>query len=203
MLYADPSWCSDDLGDIRWQSRCWEVPDKTAATRVSRSQIGCCKFVPGSWSRCWCAGINSGVVPGFTNCTNCGNHGCVCQQGTITKAVVRSCASFASTLPTILYGGKRKEVRFNQHREKAFTWYASGSGLYDAYLEHLEFRRPANRSISGFLNWSKGTWQPSHLRTTLFYVTFIFHIIPSTSNFCYLISASPAFQTCIKKIVRS
>ena len=31
-LYADPPWCSDDLGNIRWQSRCWEVPDKIAAT---------------------------------------------------------------------------------------------------------------------------------------------------------------------------
>ena len=28
-----------------------------------------------------------------TNCTNCENHRCVCQQGTITKAVAQSCAS--------------------------------------------------------------------------------------------------------------
>ena len=31
------------------------------------------------------------------------------------------------------------------------------------------------------------------------YVEFIFHKIPSFSNFCYLICASPAFQTCIRK----
>ena len=31
------------------------------------------------------------------------------------------------------------------------------------------------------------------------YVEFIFHTIPSSSNFCHLICASPAFQTCIRK----
>ena len=36
------------------------------------------------------------------------------------------------------------------------------------------------------------------------YVAFIFYAIPSTSNFCHLICASPVFQTWIrKKIVRS
>ena len=34
-LCADPPWCSDDLSDIRWQSHCWEVPDKIAG--LSRS----------------------------------------------------------------------------------------------------------------------------------------------------------------------
>ena len=119
-LCADPPSYSDNLSDVRWQSRCWEMPGKIAATRLSRSQIGCCKFVPGS--RCWWVAISSGVVPGFTNRTNCGNHSCVCQQGTITKVVARYCASWASTLPTILNGGKVYELRFNQHREKVFTW---------------------------------------------------------------------------------
>ena len=52
-------------------------PTKLLFTRLIRSQIGCCKSVPGSWSRCWWAGINSGVVPGFTNRTNCGNQGTI------------------------------------------------------------------------------------------------------------------------------
>ena len=99
-LCADPPLCSDDLGDVRWQSRCWEKPEKIAPTRLSRSQIGYCKFVPDSWSRFWCAAINS-WVPGFTNSTHCGNHGCVCQQGNINKTVTRSCVSLASTVPTI------------------------------------------------------------------------------------------------------
>ena len=154
-MCADPPWCFDNLGNVRWQCRCWEVPNKIAATRLSRSQIGCCKFVPGSWSRCWWAGANNGVFPGFTNRTNSGNHVCVCQQGTITKAAARSCASLASTLPTILNGEKTYKLRFNQHREKTFTWHASGSGFYDACLVHLVFRRLANRSISGFPNSSK------------------------------------------------
>ena len=124
-LCADPLWYSDDLGIIRRQSHCWEVSDKIAATRLSQSQIVCCEFVPGSWRRCWWARISNGFVPGFTNRTNCGNHGCACQQGTITKAVAQSCASLASTLQTILNGGKIQESRFNQHIEKAFTWYAS------------------------------------------------------------------------------
>ena len=131
------------------------LSDKIAATRLSRSQIGCCKFVPGSWNRCWWPGVSSGVVSGFTNCTNCGDHGCVCQQETTTKAVAQSCASLASTLPTILNEGNIYELSFNQHREKTVTWYASGSGLYDAYLVHLVFSRLANRSASGFSNRSK------------------------------------------------
>ena len=127
---------------------------QNCCTRLSQSQIRCCKFVPGSRSRCWWAGINSDVVPGFTNHTNCGNHGCVCQQGTITKDVARPCASLGSTLWTILNGGKIFELRSNQHRKKAFTWYASGSGLYGAYLlVRLVFRRLVSRSIYGFPNW--------------------------------------------------
>ena len=145
-LCADLPWCSDNLGNVRLQFHCWEVPDKIATTRLSQSQIGCCNFVPGGWSRCWWAGINSGFIPGFTKRTNFGNNGCVGQQGTITKAVPQSCASSASTLLTILNGGKIYELRFNQHREKAFIWYASESGLYDAYLVHLVFRRLADRS---------------------------------------------------------
>ena len=155
-LCADAPRCSDVLGDVRRQSRCWEVPVKISTTRLSQSQIRCCKFVPGSRSRCWWAGINSGVVPGFTNHTNCGNHGCVCQQGTITKDVAQPCASLGSTLWTILNGGKIFELRSNQHRKKAFTWYASGSGLCGAYLlVRLVFRRLVSRSIYGFPNWSE------------------------------------------------
>ena len=77
-LYADPPWCSDDLGNIRWQSAVGRRLTKLLRPDWVGSQIGCWKFVPGSWSRCWCAGINSGVVPHFTNSTNCGNHSCVC-----------------------------------------------------------------------------------------------------------------------------
>ena len=131
-LCASAPWCSDDLDDVRWQSRFWESPNKITTSRLSQSQIAGSKFVPGSWSRCWWAGINSGAVPGFTNPTNCGNHGCICQRGTITKGVIQFCASLATTLPTILNLGKIYELRFNQHREKTFTWYASASGLCDA-----------------------------------------------------------------------
>ena len=131
----------------------WSGRHQVTVPLLGGARQNCCYQTELSW--CWWAGINSGVVPGSTSRTNSGNHGCVCQQGTITKAVARSCASLASTLPTILNGGKIKELRFNQHIEKAFTWYASGSGLYDAYLVHLVFRRLANRSISGFPNWSK------------------------------------------------
>ena len=60
---SDPPWCSSDLDDIKWQC-------PAVGGCLTKSQIGCCKFVH-SWSRCWCAGINSGgVVPGFTNCTD-------------------------------------------------------------------------------------------------------------------------------------
>ena len=125
--------------------------------RLNQSQTGCCKFVPGSWSRYWWAGIDSGAFPGFTNreTTNCGYHGSACQKGTITKTVAQCCAGLVSTLLTIRNGEKIYELRFNQLREMAFTWYESGSGLYDAYLVHLIFRRLANRSISGFWKWSK------------------------------------------------
>ena len=104
LLCADPLWSSDGLGDVRWQSCCWEVPEKIIVSRLSRSQTGSCNFVPGSWSRYWWAGIKSGAAPGFTNWINCGNHCCVRQHGTITKTVAQSCISLASTLPTILMG---------------------------------------------------------------------------------------------------
>ena len=92
-LCPEPPWCSDDLSNVGWQSRCWEVPGKIAVASLSQSQIGCCKFVPGSWSRRWCAGINNGVVSSFTNRPNWGNHSCFCQHGTITRAVAWSCES--------------------------------------------------------------------------------------------------------------
>ena len=85
----------------------------------------------------------------------CTWYGCACQQRTIPKALARSCASFGGTFLTKLNEGKIYELRFNQNREKAFTWYASGAGLYDACLVHLVFRWLANKSISGFPNWSK------------------------------------------------
>ena len=57
------------------QQNYWKYPTKLLFTRLIQSQIGCYKFVPGSWSRCWWAGINSGVVPGSINRTNCENQG--------------------------------------------------------------------------------------------------------------------------------
>ena len=107
---AGPPWCTDNLGDIRWESCCWEVHDKIAANRLNQSQIGCSKFVPGSWSRC----------------TDCENYDRVYQQGTITKNVAPSCASLISTLPTTLNGEKIQEWRPDHHREKAFTLYYPG-----------------------------------------------------------------------------
>ena len=151
-LYADPPWCSDDLGNIRWQSAVGRRLTKLLLPDWVGSQIGCWKFVPGSWSRCWCAGINSGVDPHFTNCTNCGNHGCICYHLGCCSILCK----FGQHSSSYTKWGKNIGIkRFNQHRENVFMQYASGSGLYDAYLEHLEFRRLANRSISGFPNWSK------------------------------------------------
>lgn len=118
---------------------------KLAAVRQSRSQIVNCKFVSGSRNRCWWAGINSGVFPVFTNHTNCGNHGCVYQQGTITKAAAQPWAGSVSTFPTILNGEWIYESRSKLCREKTFIWYTSGSGVYDAYLVHLVFMRLAKQ----------------------------------------------------------
>ena len=61
-----------------------------------------------------------------------------------------------------------QERRFNQHREKAFTWYASGSGFFYAYLKHFVFRQLANRSISGFPNWSKRDLAINQSKTFIF-----------------------------------
>ena len=119
-LCASPVWSTYDLDNIRWQSCSWEVPNKIAAARLSWSQIGCSKFVPSSWSRCWWAGINNGVVPGFTNNADWWNYGCVSQQGTITKAVAWSCASLASTLPTVLNEGKIYELRLEQQNKDIY-----------------------------------------------------------------------------------
>ena len=118
---------------VAWGDSCWEVPKKTAATRLSQSQIGCCEFVPGSWSRCWWVGINSGVVPVFTNCTNCGNHGCL-PTGNYHQGCRLIPCKFGQHSSNYTKWGEIQELRFNQHTEKAFTWYVSGSGLYDAYI---------------------------------------------------------------------
>ena len=77
------------------------------------------------------------------------------KKGLSPRLPAQTWASLASTFPTLLNGGTIYELRSNQHRKKAYSWYASGSGLYDAYLVHLVFRWLAKRSISAFPNWPK------------------------------------------------
>ena len=60
------------------------------------------------------------VWPWFHHFTNC-----VCQQKNIKKTVAPSGVSLVSTLPTILNGEKIQKLKFQQHREKPFTWYTS------------------------------------------------------------------------------
>ena len=76
-------------------------------------------------------------------------------KGLSPRLPAQTWASLASALPTLLNGGTIYELRSNQHRKKAYSWYAWGPGFYDAYLVHLVFRWLAKRSISAFPNWSK------------------------------------------------
>ena len=92
------------------------------------------------------------------------SHSCVCQTGNYHQGCCPVLCNFGqhssndtkfSIVGRVLLAKLVQERRFNQHREKAFTWYASGSGFFYAYLKHFVFRQLANRSISGFPNWSK------------------------------------------------
>ena len=141
-LCAYPPWCSDDLEDDRWHSRRWEMRAKNDAARLSWSQIGCCKFVPGSWSRFY----QPHKLWGPWLCLATGDY----QQG--CHPIL---CKFGQHYSNNTKWGKTYKLRSNQHKEKTFTWYPCGSGFYDTYLVHLVFRRLATRSVSGFVNWSK------------------------------------------------
>ena len=101
------------------------------------------------------ADMNSSVVPGSSTAQIEGIMTMFDKKGLSPRLPAQTWASSASTLPTLLNGGTIYELRSNQHRKKAYSWYASGSGLYDAYLVHMVFRWLAKRSISAFPNWPK------------------------------------------------
>ena len=138
--------CTDDLSYIRWQSCCSEVPNKIAATRISQTQIGCCKFV---LVAAGFDGLVSIVVPSLVSSTT---QIVVFANRGLSQRLSPNPVKFWAALfyPTILNWRKMYEVRSNQHREKTYTWFASGSGFYDAYLVHLVFRRRAKQIFCWF-----------------------------------------------------
>ena len=101
------------------------------------------------------ADMNSNVVPGSSTTRIEGIMTMLDKKGLSPRLPAQTWASLASTLPILLNGGTIYELRSNQHRKKAYSWYASGSGLYDAYLVQMVFRLLAKRSISAFPNWPK------------------------------------------------
>ena len=115
-------WLSNDnLGDFRWQSHCREVPNKIGATilRVDL-RLGALSLLLVA-----AAGVDelvSIVVLYMVSAnTNCGNYGCVCQQGTNQgfHSILCKCSSN--------YTKRGKDIQIK-------VWPTQKKGIYMLYI---------------------------------------------------------------------